>query len=43
MRSILKVAVLLGDSERTALKSYNKSDVQAMLDEDYLAEIGADS
>ena len=42
MRSVLQVAMLLGDSERTVLKSYNKPDVQAMLDEDYFADIGVD-
>jgi integrase len=41
MRSVLQAATLLGDTEQTVLKSYNKPDVQDILDQDYFAELDA--
>lgn len=42
MRSVTQAAALLGDTEKTVLKAYNKPNVQALLDEDRFAELGAD-
>ncbi|WP_157463705.1 hypothetical protein [Deinococcus pimensis] len=43
MRSVLQAAALLGDSEQTVLRIYNKPDVQRLLDEDYFSELAKDT